>query len=269
MKVVVFCGGEGTRFKKSIEEERKRHSFGFDEPTLDLLAQKPKVLAPVGGTPFLHHLIQYFATQGFADIILFSGRNTSEIRQSLADKKEWSIQFEETPLTNNDILGSLFDLRENLGKTFIVAFGDRLSDLNVKQLLDGHNQKSSRMSIGATARHHVFTGVGVMNAETLDPGNLILREYLPQKPPLYDTSKVFFNFLIRGHEHTLHGATRLWNIDELGDYYHLLRDWNSGKAYWYGAYTHSIPQGFTQDEIQKLAREIPLRTSTRAKEVKQ
>ena len=54
MKVVILCGGKGTR----LAEETK---------------VKPKPMVKVGPRPILSHIIDLFSNQGFTDIILATG----------------------------------------------------------------------------------------------------------------------------------------------------------------------------------------------------
>ena len=54
MKVVILCGGKGTRL---AEETRI----------------KPKPMVKIGGKPILSHIIDLFRQQGFKDIILATG----------------------------------------------------------------------------------------------------------------------------------------------------------------------------------------------------
>ena len=54
MKVVILCGGKGTR------------SYPFTE-------YFPKVMMPINGTPILVHLMRVYAAQGFGDFILAGG----------------------------------------------------------------------------------------------------------------------------------------------------------------------------------------------------
>ncbi|MBI4718052.1 MAG: NTP transferase domain-containing protein, partial [Planctomycetes bacterium] len=54
MKVVILCGGKGTR------------SYPFTE-------YFPKPMMPICGTPILVHLMEIYAHQGFTDFVLAAG----------------------------------------------------------------------------------------------------------------------------------------------------------------------------------------------------
>ncbi|NBU92801.1 MAG: glucose-1-phosphate cytidylyltransferase, partial [Flavobacteriia bacterium] len=54
MKVVIFCGGKGTRLKEETE-------------------YRPKPMVPVGGRPILWHIMKVYASQGHRDFVLCLG----------------------------------------------------------------------------------------------------------------------------------------------------------------------------------------------------
>ena len=54
MKVVLFCGGLGTRLREAVPEV-------------------PKVLAPVAGRPFLLRLLDQLEAQGVEEVVIASG----------------------------------------------------------------------------------------------------------------------------------------------------------------------------------------------------
>ena len=54
LKVVILCGGKGTR------------AYPFTE-------HQPKVMMPINGTPILVHLMRVYAAQGFNEFVLAAG----------------------------------------------------------------------------------------------------------------------------------------------------------------------------------------------------
>ena len=62
MKVVLFCGGQGTRLR-------------------DYSDQIPKPLVPVGGRPILWHMMKYYAAFGHTDFILCLGYKGEAIKR--------------------------------------------------------------------------------------------------------------------------------------------------------------------------------------------
>src|SRR6476469_9628383 len=73
MKVVVLCGGLGTRMREETEF-------------------RPKPLVEIGGRPILWHIMKIYAHQGFSDFVLCLGYRGNMI-------KEYFLNYE---AMNND-----------------------------------------------------------------------------------------------------------------------------------------------------------------------
>ncbi len=139
MKVVLFCGGLGTRLRE--------HSDTI-----------PKPLVTVGYRPILWHLMRYYAHYGHKDFILALGYRGDLIREyflnynecmtndfvlseggrkvELADRDldDWRITFVDTGLHSN--LGQrLLRVRKYLAgeSDFLANYADGLSDLRLDQ----------------------------------------------------------------------------------------------------------------------------------------
>lgn len=152
MKVVLFCGGLGTRLRE--------HSDTI-----------PKPLVSVGYRPILWHLMRYYAHYGHKDFILCLGYRGDLIRQYFLEYKEcmsndfvlsdggrkiellgndlddWRITFVDTGLHAN--LGQrLLRVRSFLeGETeFLANYADGLSDLP----LDRHIEDFRRRQVTAS-----------------------------------------------------------------------------------------------------------------------
>lgn len=145
MKVVILCGGQGTRLREETEF-------------------RPKPMVEIGGRPILWHIMKSYAHHGFSDFVLCLGYKGTMI-------KEYFLNYE---AMNNDFtiaLGKLHsityhdaheeqDFRVTLADTgadamtgarikrvqryvgsddtFMVTYGDGLSDINVRDLLAFH-----------------------------------------------------------------------------------------------------------------------------------
>ena len=90
MKVVLFCGGQGTRIREYSENI-------------------PKPMVPIGHLPILCHVMQYYSVYGHQDFILCLGYKANVI-------KDYFLNYK--PTTNSDCIISNFGEKiENLGQT--------------------------------------------------------------------------------------------------------------------------------------------------------
>jgi len=147
MKVVILCGGQGTRIR-------------------DVADNIPKPMIPVGGYPILWHIMKYYSTFGHHEFILCLGHlgkvikdyflnyevNTSDFTIKLGDKEsikfhnktdenDWKITFAETG--KKAMTGSrVRKIKKYIGddQTFLLTYGDGLSDVNIDQLISFHNE---------------------------------------------------------------------------------------------------------------------------------
>jgi glucose-1-phosphate cytidylyltransferase len=119
MKVVILCGGKGTR------------SYPFTEFF-------PKVMMPIGGTPILVHLMRLYASQGFDDFILAAGYR----KEMLYDYFEGRSTFGKVQIVDT---GEESDTGERVrrcapyvGDTFFATYGDGLGNVDLNSLLAFH-----------------------------------------------------------------------------------------------------------------------------------
>ena len=139
MKVVLFCGGLGTRLREGNE-------------------QIPKPLVNIGYRPIMWHLMRYYAHFGFKDFILCLGYRGDLIREFFLDYRpamstdfvlsdggrkiellgpgsdDWRITFVETGMHSN--LGMRLSRVKHLlegEEMFLANYSDGLSDLPMDQ----------------------------------------------------------------------------------------------------------------------------------------
>jgi glucose-1-phosphate cytidylyltransferase len=74
MKVVILCGGRGTRFREETEH-------------------RPKPMIEVGGRPILWHIMKHFARYGHTDFVLCLGYKGALIKQYFLDYEAMSSDF--------------------------------------------------------------------------------------------------------------------------------------------------------------------------------
>jgi len=131
MKVILLAGGFGTR---------------LSEYTKTI----PKPMIEVGGRPMLFHIMKLYAKYGFNDFYVALGYKGSVIKKFFNRKFfDWKINLIETG--NNTMTGGrLKRLKKYIGnETFMMTYGDGLSNLNLKRLLEFHKKNKKLVTITA------------------------------------------------------------------------------------------------------------------------
>jgi glucose-1-phosphate cytidylyltransferase len=147
MKVVIFCGGKGTRLNEETEF-------------------KPKPLVEIGGLPIIWHIMKLYAHYGHNEFILPLGYKGDLIKQFFLNfekksndftlnflddeikihnshkKEDWKIHFIDTGQETKTSL-RLWKIKHLLQdeEDFLLTYGDGLSDVNINQTIDFHKEK--------------------------------------------------------------------------------------------------------------------------------
>lgn len=146
MKVVLLAGGLGTR----ISEET---------------VLKPKPMIEIGGMPILWHIMKTYSTYGFNDFVICCGykgyvikeyfanyfMHKSDVTISLKDNslkihdsqaEPWTITLVDTGI-DSMTGGRIKRIKEHIGnESFLLTYGDGVSDVNIKDLVDFHKQNA-------------------------------------------------------------------------------------------------------------------------------
>ena len=121
MKVIILAGGYGTRI---VEYTKKI----------------PKPMIKINGTPLLSHIMRIFSSQGFNDFIIAAGYKKNIIQKYYSKSKEFkSLKIVDTgkdTMTGGRILKLKPHFKKN--ENFFVTYGDGLSNINLKKLLNFH-----------------------------------------------------------------------------------------------------------------------------------
>lgn len=128
MRVVILCGGKGTR------------SYPFTE-------YYPKVMMPISGTPILVHLMRSYAQQGYNEFVLAAGHR-KEILSDYFDCKfpEWSIQIVDTG-SESDTGERIRRCAEFVDGPFFATYGDGLGNIDLSDLLAFHKSHGSLATV--------------------------------------------------------------------------------------------------------------------------
>ena len=203
MKVVIFAGGRGTR----IAEES---------------ILRPKPMIEIGGKPILWHIMKIYAAYGHTEFIICLGykgwmikeyfinyfmhnadvtvdlsNNQLEVHNNFAEPFKISLIDTGLDTMTAGRLKRVLPYTNN--ETFMLTYGDGVSDVNIDQLLDFH-KKSSKIctmtAIQATSRFGVIKmeGDGTITKfeeKPEDSGTWInggffviqpgMKDYLPEK----------------------------------------------------------------------------------------
>lgn len=143
MRVVILCGGRGTRIADETDA-------------------RPKPMVEIGGRPILWHIMKLYSVFGFTEFVLALGYRgdaireyflnyamfNSDVRVHLADQRverlgtgpaePWTITLAETGL-DTPTAGRVRRVKPYLdGERFMVTYGDGLADLDIGALVAFH-----------------------------------------------------------------------------------------------------------------------------------
>jgi len=119
VKVVILCGGKGTR------------SYPFTE-------YFPKVMMPICGTPILVHLMRLYAAQGFSEFVLAAGHRQEILHDYFQGRfPEWSVKIVDTG-ADTDTGDRVRRCAAHLSDTFFATYDDGLSNVDLHNLLNFH-----------------------------------------------------------------------------------------------------------------------------------
>ena len=130
MQVIVLCGGKGTRLSEYTEEI-------------------PKPLINVGHRPILWHLVQIYRKFGHKDFIFCLGYKGNKIKEYFQNEKDANIQFIYTGLETNKAERILKVKHLIKDDDFFVTYGDDLSDVDLKKLLEFHKKNKKIATLTA------------------------------------------------------------------------------------------------------------------------
>ena len=145
MKVVILCGGQGTRIR-------------------DVNENMPKPMLPVGELPILWHIMKYYATTGYKEFVLCLGYKGQVIKDFFLnyesqtrdfslqlgavksieyhtnhEEVNWQVTLADTGL--NAMTGArVRKIRKYIGndENFLLTYGDGVGDINIEKLIEFH-----------------------------------------------------------------------------------------------------------------------------------
>jgi len=192
-KVVILCGGLGTRLREETE-------------------YRPKPMVEIGGRPVLWHIMKLFAHHGLTEFVLCAGyrgqmikdyflnyeARNSDLTVTLGDHESvrfhgshvetgWEVTIADTG-ESTQTGGRVKRIERYLDDdTFIVTYGDGLADVNITALL-AHHRAHGKLATITTTRPVSRFGI-------VDLGEANVVESFREKPQVDDwVSSGFFVF---------------------------------------------------------------------------
>ncbi len=148
MKTVILCGGLGTR----LSEETKKI---------------PKPLVKIGNIPILIHIMNIYFKHGYNEFILALGYRSRDIELYFKKKKfkNWKITLVNTG--KNTLTGTRIQkLKKYLinDEDFFLTYGDGVSNINLKKLLNFHKKKRKVATLTAVRPPARFGELQIMKS---------------------------------------------------------------------------------------------------------
>jgi glucose-1-phosphate cytidylyltransferase len=168
MKVVILCGGKGTRLREETE-------------------YRPKPMVPIGNRPILWHIMKTYAAHGFKDFVLCLGykgdlikdffRNylwmTSDVTLRLGrkpdvkfhhhhDEEDWTVTLADTG-EETMTAGRIAKIKPYIGDDpdFFLTYGDGVGDIDIPGSLQFHRQHGKKLTVTAVHPPGRFGEMGI------------------------------------------------------------------------------------------------------------
>jgi glucose-1-phosphate cytidylyltransferase len=254
MKVVILCGGMGTRMREETEF-------------------RPKPMVKIGTKPIIWHIMKLYAHHGFNQFILCLGYKGEAIKEYFYhymlhnndvtiklgknrkitihenhEAEDWEITLVDTG--ENSLKGArIHRIMDYINDDFMVTYGDGVSDIDIRSLVDYHKKHGRIATITGVNPRSAFGQIHVENSRVVK---------FHEKPQIKEGiinggffvfNKKIFNYL-NGDEtcdlemgalEQLTGEQQLmvfrheggWAcMDTYRDTIHLNQLWENGQAFW-------------------------------------
>lgn len=178
MKVVILCGGMGSRLKEETEF-------------------RPKPMVPIGEKPILWHIMKHYAHYGFKDFILALGYKGEMIREFFInyhlmtqdftinlgrqdsvvvhgkDHDDWNVTLVDTGLTalKGARMRRIARFIPEDDTEFMMTYGDGVCSLDLEKHLASHREHGKKVTVTG-----VIPSMRFGEIRSLDDGRVIFRE---------------------------------------------------------------------------------------------
>ncbi len=256
MKVVILCGGRGARLREETEF-------------------RPKPMVPVGHRPILWHIMKYYAAFGHTDFILCLGykgemikdwfRNylwhTCDVTLSLGraprvkfhdrhDEEDWTVTLADTG--EDSLTGRRLRLVRRYiepGETFLLTYGDGLTDLDIAASVAEHRRAGRAATITAVhpagrfgalsldddGRIHPFQEKPQVEAAYVNGGYMVCSdrvfEFIPEENVAFEREPIT-RLVAAGELHSFQHEGWWQPMDTWQEMQYLNQLWHEGRAPW-------------------------------------
>ena len=153
MKAIILSAGKGERLRPL---------------TNDL----PKVMLPIANKPILQYHIEQLKKVGITNIAINLHHSPEKIKSYFGDGAKLGIHL--TYSYEPELLGTsgaVKKLNEFFNETFIVVYGDIVSEFNLKELIEFHKQKKGKVTITVHKSDHPWDSGCVL----IDDNNKVIK----------------------------------------------------------------------------------------------
>lgn len=255
MKVVILAGGKGTR----IGEES---------------SLKPKPMIEIGGQPILWHIMKHYSSYGFNEFVICCGYKGDMIKDYFANYymhhmdvtfdftaggkmsihtdmvEPWKVTLVDTGL--EAMTGArIRKVRRYLGEeAFMLTYGDGVSDVDLKQLLQFHKEQKAIGTLTAIQPEGRFGILDISNEKKItnfeekgkESGGWINGGFMVLEPEVFDYigegENVIFERtpleqLAKEGKLAAYQHRGFWHcMDTMQDKNHLNQLWDAGNCCW-------------------------------------
>ncbi len=253
-KVVILCGGQGTRLREETE-------------------YIPKPLVKIGSKPILWHIMKTYARYGFKDFILCLGYKGEKIKEYFFNYKilynDFTIELGKQKIETHNLQEdgdwkvTLIDTGENTLKgarikriekyinsdVFMVTYADGVANININELLEFHKNHGKIATLTGVKSPSRF---GIISVEGNKVNNFIEKPKTARgliNGGFFVFNKKIFDYLKNDdscdleigvldkladkNELMVYKYLEEWMcMDTIRDSEYLNKLWYSGKAFW-------------------------------------
>lgn len=253
MKAVILAGGKGTR----ISEESKI---------------RPKPMVEIGGKPILWHIMKRYEKYGIKDFIVCCGYKSKVIKKYFLNyyvhnndmtfhlknsgnfsqkshSEPWKVTLVETG-TDTLTAGRLLKVKDYLqNETFMLTYGDGVSDINLNSLMNFHKHQNKIVTISTTQPEGRFGALKLDDQSRVRGFKEKAREdqswvnigFMVMQPEIFEYLEhgqymlegVPFEKLAEAGQMAAYKHYGFWSpMDNIHDRGYLETLWNNGNAPW-------------------------------------